>query len=303
MGQDPYKVLGVARSASADEIRSAYRKLVKELHPDRNPGDKAAEDRFKQVSAAFDQIGDAEKKARYDRGEIDEDGHERGPRFHGGETGGFRSGDAAGFEDINDLFSDLFGGRRRGFSARGQDFRYQLTVDFFDAVNGAKKRVTMPDGRTLDISIPAGLRDGQTLRLRGQGGPGQGEGPAGDVYVETKVSPHAFFERDGDDIHLEAPITLKEAVLGGKITIPTIEGVVSVNVPAGSSSGAVLRLRGKGVKRSKSGAAGDQYVKLKVVLPSPPDEELEAFARTWKGADGQDPRAALTAGARRTTAS
>jgi len=302
---DPYKVLGVGRTASADDIRAAYRKLAKELHPDRNPGDAVAEERFKQVSAAFDLLGDPEKRGRYDRGEIDADGQERGPRFHpgGGPGGGPFAGGEGGFEDLNDLFSDLFGGRagrggRQGFAARGQDVRYQLTVDFFDAARGAKRRVTMPDGRTLDISIPAGLRDGQTLRLRGQGGPGRGGGPAGDVYVETSVTSHDIFERDGNDIRIEAPITLKEAVLGAKITIPTIDGDVAVQVPPGSSSGAVLRLRGKGVRDSKTGSAGDQYVKLKIVLPSPPDKDLEAFAKRWKGADAQSPRAGWSAKAR-----
>ncbi|MEL7028669.1 MAG: DnaJ C-terminal domain-containing protein, partial [Pseudomonadota bacterium] len=268
---------------------------------------------FKQVSAAFDLLGDPEKRGRYDRGEIDADGQERGPRFHRGQGGAgpFGAGGGpggpggeGGFEDLSDLFSDLFGGRggRQGFSARGQDLRYQLTVDFFDAANGVKRRVTMPDGRTLDITIPAGLRDGQTLRLRGQGGPGAGGGDAGDVYVEASVTEHPFFERVGDDIHIEAPITLKEAVLGEKITIPTIGGDVSVGVPPGASSGAVLRLRGKGVRR-KSGAAGDQYVKLKIVLPSPPDKELEAFVKGWKGADDQSPRADLAAKARQGAAS
>ncbi|MEM1104072.1 MAG: J domain-containing protein [Pseudomonadota bacterium] len=296
MGSDPYKILGLDRGASADAIRSAYRKLAKELHPDRNPGDAAAEDRFKQVSAAFDILGDADKRAKFDRGEIDADGNERGPAFRGGGGRGPFPGGEGGFEDVNDLFADLFGGRRGGgFNARGADMRYQLGVDFAEAALGVKKRVTMPDGRNLNIAIPAGLRDGQTLRLRGQGAPGRGDGPPGDVYVEASVKPHAFFERVGDDIHLEAPITLKEAVMGGKITVPTIDGEVALSVPEGCSSGAVLRLRGKGVKPASGKPPGDQYVKLKIVLPTPIDKDLKDFAKKWRGADAQAPRAAFEA--------
>lgn len=172
---------------------------------------------------------------------------------------------------------------------RGRDVKYRLEVDFLDAVNGAKKRVTMPDGKPLDLSIPAGLEDGQTLRLRGQGEPGAGGGPAGDVYVDISVKPHPIFERDGDDITIEAPISLKEAVLGGKITAPTIAGDVAITVPKNSSSGAVLRLKGRGVSRDGK-KAGDQYVKLKIVLPEGGDPELEEFVRSWGGGAAHAPR-------------
>ena len=194
-------------------------------------------------------------------------------------------GAGATFDDLGDIFSDLFGARRAGARShpRGQDSRYRLDVDFIDAATGATKRVTMSDGRTLDIAIPAGVEDGQTLRLRGQGE--RGPGGAGDVYVEVKVKPHAIFERKGDDIHIEAPVSLKEAVLGGKIIVPTVSGDVSVSVPKNSSSGAVLRLRGRGMPKGKSGAPGDQYVKLKIMLPEGGDAELEEFVRRWKGAD------------------
>lgn len=304
MARNPYAVLGVAPTASDSEIRSAFRTLAKKFHPDRNPDDKRAEERFKEISAAFDVVGDPDRRKKFDRGELDEEGRERAHPFgqwsqtrRGGPGGGYSQtaggpGAGASFEDLSDIFSDLFGARRAGAAGaggprsapRGRDVRYRLEVDFLDAANGAKKRVTMPDGRTLDLSIPAGLEDGQTLRLKGQGEHGPG-GAAGDVYVEVKVKPHPLFERKGDDIHVETPITLKQAVLGGKITAPTIAGDVTVTVPKNSSSGTVLRLRGRGVVKGKNGPAGDQYVKLKIVLPEGGDPELEEFVKRWKGAD------------------
>ncbi len=300
MARNPYIVLGLSPSASDADIRAAFRKLAKKYHPDRNPDDKKAEDRFKEISAAFDIIGDPDRRKKYDRGEVDDDGRERAHPFSqwtrqgaggggynaGGPTGG--PGAGASFDDLSDIFSDLFGAKRGPQQAgarvqRGRDVRYRLDVDFIDAAVGAKRRVTMPDGRTLDIVIPPGLEDGQTLRLKGQGE--RGPGGAGDVYVEVTVKPHAYFERKGDDITIEAPITLKEAVLGGKITTPTISGDVTLTVPKNSSSGTVLRLRGRGIARSKSGKPGDQYVKLKIVLPEGGDAELEEFVKRWKNAD------------------
>ena len=289
MAKNPYQVLGLQPSASDSDIRSAFRKLAKKYHPDRNPDDKAAEERFKEVSAAFDIIGDKDKRTKYDRGEIDEEGRERaanpfGGGFPGGGAYGQGGGPGAGasFEDLGDIFSDLFGARRTS-AMRGRDLRYRLDVDFLDAALGAKKRVTMPDGRNLDLSVPAGLEDGQTLRLRGQGEQGSGGAPAGDVYVEVRVKPHKVFERKGNDIHSEAAIGLKDAVLGGKITVQTIEGDVSVKAPKNASSGTVLRLKGRGVDGGKTGAKGDHYVKLKIVLPEGDDKELEEFVRRWKG--------------------
>ncbi len=303
MARNPYAVLGLAPSASDSEIRAAFRKFAKKYHPDRNPGDKASEDKFKEVSAAFDIVGDSDRRKKFDRGEIDEEGRERvspfnqysgrgAPGGHPGARGPARGAgpdSGASFEDLSDIFSDLFGARRAAQRApqpqRGRDVRYRLDVDFIDAAIGAKKRVTMPDGRTLDIAIPAGLSDGQTLRLKGQGEKGAA-GP-GDVYVEVKIKEHPTFERKGSDIYIEAPITLKQAVLGGKITVPTISGEVSVTAPKNSSSGAVLRLRGRGVARGKKATPGDQYVTLKIVLPEGGDKELEDFVKQWKGADAR----------------
>ncbi len=292
MARNPYAVLGLAPTTTDAEIRASFRKLAKKYHPDRNPDDKKAEEKFKEISAAFDVIGDSERRKKFDRGEIDEEGRERAHPFGQwsrrqgssyGAAGG--PGGGASFEDLSDIFSDLFGSRRAHHAqpSRGRDLRYRLDVEFIDAALGAKKRVTMPDGRALDLAIPAGLEDGQTLRLKGQGE----RGPAGpgDVYVEIKVKPHRLFERKGNDIHVEAPISLKQAVLGGKITAPTIAGEVSVTVPKNASSGTVLRLRGRGIAKDKNGPAGDQYVKLKIVLPEGGDAELEEFVKTWKGAD------------------
>lgn len=292
MAKNPYQVLGVQPSASDAEIRSAFRKLAKQYHPDRNPGNKLAEDRFKEVSGAFDLIGDKEKRAKFDRGEIDADGRERASSpFGGGYSGGYGHhpgagggpGAGASFEDLGDIFSDLFGARR-STATRGRDLRYRLDVEFLDAALGAKKRVTMPDGRNLDLAVPAGLEDGQTLRLRGQGEQGIGGGPAGDVYVEVRVKAHKIFERKGKDIHSEAPIGLKDAVLGGKISVQTIDGEVSVKAPKNASSGTVLRLKGRGIGGSSKGAssnAGDHYVKLKIMLPEGGDSALEEFVRKW----------------------
>ncbi|MEL7486336.1 MAG: J domain-containing protein [Pseudomonadota bacterium] len=309
MARNPYQVLGLTSSAGDAEIRAAFRKLAKQHHPDRNPGDAKAEETFKEISAAFDILGDKEKRAKFDRGEIDAEGRERaynpfgGGAYPGGQGsggyGGFGGahgpggqgpggpGAGASFEDLGDIFADLFGARRAS-AVRGRDLRYRLEVAFLDAARGAKKRVTMPDGRTLDLSIPPGVDDGQTLRLKGQGEAGAGGGPAGDVYVEIKVTPHEKFERKGADIHIETPISLKQAVLGGKITAPTVHGDVTLNIPPWSNSGAVLRLKGRGVAAGKSDAAGDQYVKLKIVLPEGGDAELEAFIRRWDGGADAD---------------
>lgn len=307
MSEDPYKVLGVARDASQDAVRKAYRKLAKEAHPDLNPGDKKAEDRFKAISAAYDIVGDADKRARFDRGEIDASGTERPSqqdfyRQYADADGG-RYQSSAGFDDfadLSDLFSDMFqrGGRGGGAGRaprqmRGQDLRYQLPVDFLEAVNGAKRRVTMPDGKTLDIAVPPGTRSGQTLRLKGKGMAGMNGGPVGDALVDIQVAAHPLFERDGDDIVVELPISIDEAVLGGKVAVPTITGTVNLTIPKGASSGQTLRLRGKGVPAGKDRLAGDQRVKLKIVMPPGIDEELETFMKSWRESHAYNPRGGM----------
>lgn len=300
MADDPYATLGVPRTASDAEIKKAYRKLAKDLHPDLNPGDASAVDRFKKVSAAYDLLRDPEQRASFDRGEIDASGAERQEqRFYrdfADTAGGRRYHSSAGFEDfadVSDIFGDFFG-RQAGTAAeglrfRGGDLRYQMEIDFLDAVNGAERRITLPDGGSLDLSIPAGVRDGATLRLRGKGTPGIGGGGPGDALIDIVVRPHSVFQRDGDDIVVEAPITIDEAVLGGKIEVPTIAGAVRMNVPERSSSGDTLRLRGRGVK-SKGRKAGDQRVILKIVAPEEPDPELEAALRAWRDRRKDDPR-------------
>ena len=304
MSEDPYALLGVAKTASADEIRKAYRKLAKKLHPDLNPGDKSAEEKFKKVTAAYDLLGDPDKRKRFDAGEIDASGAERPPEHfyrHYAESGpGQRYDSKAGyadFGDLGDIFSDLFGrggaGGRGRMRMQGADARYQLEVDFLDAANGAKKRLTMPDGKTLDVTIPAGMQDGQTLRLKGQGGPAPEGGTPGDAYVEIRVRPHRLFERKGQDIHVELPVTLGEAVLGAKVTVPTVTGPVAMTVPKGANSGTTLRLKEKGVLNAKSGKRGDQYVRLKVVLPEKPDAELEKLVGEWATKHPYDVRSKL----------
>jgi DnaJ-class molecular chaperone len=304
VNEDPYAVLGVKREATQEEIRGAYRKLAKQLHPDLNPGDKKAEEKFKQVASAYDVLGDPEKRARFDRGEIDASGTER-PReryyrdFHGSGAQEHANSTADGFADLmdEDILADILRRTRAGhdggqFRMRGGDALYRLAVEFLEAVNGTTKRITLPDGGTLDVIIPPGTRDGQVLRLRGKGRAGIGGGPAGDALVEIEVRPHKLFTRKDDDIHLELPISLTEAVLGGKLDVPTPSGPVRMTVPKGANSGTVLRLKGKGVQR-KEGSPGDEYVTLKVVLPQSSDPELEEFARRWQAGQRHDPRAHL----------
>ena len=294
---DPYETLGVAKTASADEIRSAYRKLAKKLHPDLNPGDKKAEDKFKEVAAANDLLSDPEKRRRYDAGEIDASGAEKAPpharyyRDYAAEGGHpYEAQGAYGdFAQGDDLFAELL--RRSAEQARrrrGADLHYELPIDFLDAVNGASKTITLPQGGTLNVTIPAGVEDGQTLRLRGKGAPSPGEGPPGDALVQIVVRPHRYFTREGDDILLDLPISVKEAALGAEVRTPTTTGSVMLKIPKRANTGDVLRLRGKGVK-TRSGA-GDERVKLKVMMPKEAEPELEAFLADWKPAGAYDPR-------------
>ncbi|HSA80555.1 MAG TPA: DnaJ C-terminal domain-containing protein [Geminicoccaceae bacterium] len=306
MSDDPYATLGVGREASQDEIKRRYRKLAKELHPDLNP-DKEVAERFKQITAAYDLLSDPEKRARYDRGEIDASGQER-PQYHSyrdfaEDPRATRFYTQEGFGDadsLHDLFEGLFGGRsaadgsrRFRTRARGADLSYSLPVSFLEAAKGAKKRVTVGDGHIIDLTIPAGVRDRQTLRLKGQGMPGFEGGPPGDAYVEVQIQPHPFFERKNGNIHLDLPVTLAEAVLGGKVEVPTIDGPVTMTVPKGSNTGSTLRLKGRGIVDPGSGQRGDQYVRLKVVLPKTVDPEIEDLVRRWSAEHPYSPRAEM----------
>ncbi len=302
MAEDPYKVLGVPRDAPDEEIRRVYRKLAKQLHPDLNPSNRAAsEERFKKVSSAYDIVGDPVKRKQYDRGEIDANGEPRrgyqraqagGAGPFGGRAGGARHGEEFGFGDI---FSDLFGGARAGGwgeadATRGRDVRYTLEIDFLEAATGAKKRVTMPDGGVLDLTVPQGVSDGQVLRLKGKGSPGVRGSEAGDALVEIKVRPHPQFSRAGDDVALELPITIDEAVLGAKVEVPTVSGRVQLTIPKGTGSGRVFRLKGKGVHNSTTGSTGDQLVTVRIVLPQTIDDELAYFMSEWRQSHRYDPR-------------
>lgn len=322
---DLYKTLGVARTAEQAEIKSAYRKLAKKYHPDLNPGDAEIERRFKEVSAAYDVLGDAEKRAKYDRGEMDQDGRDRsGSGFwrnwnrRGGGAAGAGAGAGAGtrtkfdfgeeFDAEADPIDEILKAWRSAKTRQGggeapgeaggrasprrspQDLRYRLKVPFGEAVAGIKKRVTLSDGKTVNLTIPPGTEDGTVLRLKGQGKPAAAGKPSGDAYLELLVEPHAFYRRDGRDIHLDLPVTLREAVLGASVTVPTVHGNVSLKIPRGANTGQVLRLRGKGVPASGPDEPGDQYVTLSVVLPTEPDPALDAFVEGWKPAATQNPR-------------
>jgi DnaJ-class molecular chaperone len=303
VAKDLYKVLGVAKSASEAELRKAYRALAKKYHPDLNVSDKSAGERFKEISAAYDILGDADKRKRYDAGEIDESGMERPERQYyrqyaeGARGAKYRRGPAEGpTEDVGDIFSDLFGfGRGAGEDpfararARGADVRYSLKVSFIEAARGGPKRIVLPDGSALDVNIPPGTVDGQALRLKGKGGPGPAGREAGDAYVTIEVEAHPNFERKGNDIHARVAVALDEAVLGAKIDVETIAGSVTATVPAGANTGTVLRFKGKGITPAQ-GPAGDHYVKLEVVLPKPPDPELKSFLEKWRETHRYDPR-------------
>lgn len=300
--KDPYQVLGVGKNASADEIKSAYRKLARTLHPDLNPGNKKAEERFKEVAAAHDLLSDADKRAKYDRGEIDASGAEKARYSYrsyaeSGKGGKYRDFDF-GF-GAEDIISDIFGARTgrtqsgQRMRLKGADQFYSLKISFNEAALGETKRITLPNGKNLDVRVPPGVEDGQTLRLKGQGAPGTGGGEAGDALVEIKVESHPFFSREGHDIYLDLPVTLPEAVLGGKVTVPTVEGKVTLTVPPGSNTGTTLRLKGKGISRGKGGERGDQFVKLRVMLPDKPDAELQKFLLQWARTHDYDVRARM----------
>lgn len=305
--KDPYQILGVAKTATDDEIKKAYRALARELHPDLNPGDKKAEERFKDISAAYDFLSDTTRRSQYDSGEIDATGAPRRTRSSSwrpgtgggtdwgsaGSAWGSRSGFSFG-DDADDILAEMMRrkaqGRARSDSHRGGEVRHSLTVSFTDAAQGVTKRVTLITGRTVEVKIPSGATDGQTLRLKGQGQPA---GPTAaivpDAFIDLHVESHPYFVRRELDILIDLPISVQEAVLGGKVTVPTIDGKVTLSIPPDSNGGSVLRLKGKGIAGS-DGTRGDQLVTLRVVLPEN-DAEFKKLVEKWGARNGYDPRA------------
>ena len=305
---DPYKTLGVARDATEADIKKAYRKLAKELHPDRNKDNPKASERFSQVTNAYDLLNDKDKRARFDRGEIDGDGNPAAPFGFGGggggraqPGGGFRSeGYETGGPDMSDIFEGLFGGAQRGgggFSSgfgrraqpKGENVAYRLQVPFVEAATLEPQRVTLADGKTLDLKLPAGVESGTQMKLSGKGE--QGPGGAGDAILTIDVQPHRFFTRDGDDVRIDLPISLAEAVLGGSIKAPTVEKPVMLTIPKGTTSGKTLRLKGKGFHK-KTGGRGDQLVTLMIDIPAD-NKALADFVEGWAKSNTGNPRGAM----------
>lgn len=325
--KNPYEVLGVSKESSQDDIRKAFRKLAKKYHPDVNPGNDAAELRFKQANAAYDLLSDPAKRARFDKGEIDAAGAERYAHAHqnrGARPGGFQAGgfgsegfrgggfQPGGFQaghtgfsftgsesDLGDILNQMFGDqgfeaagfgqdRHRTRPVRGADLRQDIELSFEEAATGTKRRLSLPDGRHVDVTIPEGVENGQTLRLKGKGLPGASGGQAGDLLLTVAVRPHPLFRRSGNDVLMDLPVALDEAVLGAKVTVPTLSGKVALGIPPGSNSGTKLRLKGKGVKN------GDLFVTLQVKLPEAPDDELKGFLEGWRQRHGYDPRSEIT---------
>jgi DnaJ-class molecular chaperone len=291
--RDPYEILGVAKGADIKEVKKAYRKLARQLHPDLHPGDTKAENQFKEVSSAHQFLSNADQKARYDRGEIDASGAPRAERtfyrtYADGRPGSRYSDPQEVFRDPDgmDIFADLFRGVRHSAAwqaeqMRHADTRHRLEIDFLDAANGAVREIVLPGGKRLKVTIPPGATDGQVLRLRGQATQSTGGGRAGDVLIEIGVRSHPMFTRKGDDIHAELPITLPEAVLGARIEVPTVAGNVTLTVPKGANTGTRLRVKGKGVMAPGGRGRGDHYVTFKVMLPDKPDPELAELVEKW----------------------
>ncbi|MBC7739009.1 MAG: J domain-containing protein [Candidatus Saccharibacteria bacterium] len=298
--KDPYATLGLTKTATEAQIRAAFKKLARKFHPDLRPDDEGAITRFKEISAANDLLKDPETRRRFDAGEIDALGAEvRRERPQQPFYRDFAEGSHAGqdgFADnatMEEFLARAFGGKsgpRQGQRARGEDVSYTLSVSFLDAANGVSQTITLPDGKTLQVAIPEGAEATQMLRLKGQGMPGYDGGPPGDAYVELQVEPHAFFHRRDDNIHVEVPVTLREAVLGGRIDVPTVTGPVAMTIPKGSNTGTVLRLRDRGLKNRKTGVRGHQVITLKVMLPTGAEPDLVAFLAGWTPQHPDTPR-------------
>lgn len=315
--RDPYDILGVKRDADADAVKKAFRKLAKTFHPDQNKNEPKAKEKFAEANAAYEILGDDKKRGQFDRGEIDAEGkpkfqgfaggwgHPGGGRGRAGQAGEdrfefhFGGGSPFGAGGASDMFSELFGaaagGRGRARSTpKGEDVAAAVTVPLIDAVKGGKVQVFLPTGRTMEVKIPAGIEDGKQIRLRGQGNASPYGGEAGDAIVTVRIAPHPLFRIEGRDLRADLPVTLYEAVLGGAIDVPTLDGRVELTIPPNSNGGRTLRLRGKGLPAATGGAPpGDLYVSLKIVLPETPDPSLEALMKEWKAKKPYQPRKAL----------
>lgn len=280
--RDPYEVLGVRRDATQQEIKKTFHRLARELHPDTDPDNPWAESKFKEITAAYDMLSDPKQRAAYDRGEIDASGSRKTRRPP---PGGGRAK-----RPFEDYFRQRAARDKAAVKVKGANVDYRLTIDFLEAARGATKRVGMTTGKHLEVKVPPGTRDGQVLRLKGQGMAGMGGGEPGDALIEITVAPHPQFTRKEDDLHSDLPVSLPEAVLGAKAEVATIDGPVMVTVPAGANTGTILRLKGKGLEKGNGDGRGDHYVTLKVVLPSKPDEELTEFVREWAARNAYEVR-------------
>lgn len=298
MAEELYNVLGVKTDATQTAIKKAYRALAKKHHPDLNPGNKMSEETFRKAQTAYDILSDEEKRRRYDAGELDADGQETHREFYheyATADAGHPYSSTANVEDFGDVFSSIFGAQQRDNGSahlriRGGDIGYKMEVTFLEAANGAKKRITMPDGKSLNIAIPVGHRDGQMLRLKGKGMPGHGGGDNGDAIIEVHTKSHRIFRWNGPDILVNLPVAIDEAILGAQVRVPTIRGSVNMSIPAGSNTGDILRLKGKGIEASGKRKGGDQLVTISIVLPKNADETLHDFVEGWAKDHKYDPR-------------